>query len=220
MGANWGHQLGLRLWAAPVPRRLHPGGCSERLDRAEYPRVTTRWLLGPGNSDVKEAGTSQPPARGGEPGWWAGMEGLWVTGVQVSCIFCSNKHSPSPVACWLSTSVSQQRPLPALHMGPRGGRMQGGERPSRERATQEPLSSLLFKAPFYVNDISLPLGTQEVNGGGGSTEAQSGPETHVHRHLSPTEASTGKVCRVPSTSLSNLSPGCHSSEEVWPCPTP
>lgn len=39
-------------------------------------------------------------------GWGGG--GLWVTGVQLNCIFCSNKNSPSSVACWLGTSVSQQ----------------------------------------------------------------------------------------------------------------
>ena len=33
---------------------------------------------------------------------------LWVMGVQLNCLFCSNKHSPSSVACWFGTSVSQQ----------------------------------------------------------------------------------------------------------------
>lgn len=37
-----------------------------------------------------------------------GWGGAWVMGVQLNCIFCSNKHSPSSVACWLGTSVSQQ----------------------------------------------------------------------------------------------------------------
>lgn len=36
-------------------------------------------------------------------GWAVGNRG-----VQLNCIFCSNKNSPSSVACWLGTSVSQQ----------------------------------------------------------------------------------------------------------------
>lgn len=49
MGANWGHQLGVRLRAAPLPRGLYSGGCRQRLDRAEHPGVTaSTWLHTPG----------------------------------------------------------------------------------------------------------------------------------------------------------------------------
>jgi hypothetical protein len=44
MGANWGHQLGLRLWQAPLPRCLHSSGCCAGMDRPEHPGMIALWL--------------------------------------------------------------------------------------------------------------------------------------------------------------------------------
>lgn len=97
MGANGGHQLGLRLWQAPLPRRLHPSGCCARLDRPEHPGLTAPWPMARAWTGSTAAGH---PTHAGE--LVAGKHGS-AMGSSCDCVYCPNKQSP--FSYWLSTSV-------------------------------------------------------------------------------------------------------------------
>ena len=160
MGANWGHQLGLRLWAAPLPRCLYAGDCRERLDHTEHPGVTPRGRPGL-EGVVKAVGTNQPTGshqpKKGSPVQVVGAV-LWVAEYSFTVYFVPIK-SPLSLAYWLSTSALQQNNLPAHHPGPRDGMKMWWEQvlPGRGQLPPPPWGpwgwdfSLILKAPFCVN---------------------------------------------------------------------
>lgn len=95
LGANWGHQLGLRLWPAPLPRCLHSGGGRERLDKPAHPGVTAAWLP-KGQQGLQDT----PRAR-----VKAGVGGQQERGAV--CLFSYNKHTFA-LSCWVSIFLSPE----------------------------------------------------------------------------------------------------------------
>lgn len=124
MGANRGHQLGLRLWAAPLPGRLHPGGSRERLDRAEYPGVTARWLPRPGRTREGRRHAGRPPS----------PRGVWVVGQRVAGWFYSMFHSnkePSVLSLLVHhLHVTAKTTNPQVTQGPEVGEGHSPQPPS------------------------------------------------------------------------------------------
>lgn len=119
MGANRGHQLGLRLWQAPLPRRLHSSGCCARLDRPEHPGVTAPWPMARAWTGSTAAGH---PTHAGE--LVAGKHGS-AMGSSCDCVYCPNKESLLLLAQYLCRSHgspgaghgSNSAPLVLLFLG-------------------------------------------------------------------------------------------------------
>lgn len=129
MGANRGHQLGLRLRAAPLPGRLHPGGSCERLDRAEHPGVTAQWLPRPGRRREGKRHAGRPPSPRGVQVAGGGPAGGRV---QFYCIFYSNKEPFVPSLLVHHLHVTAKTMSPGGHQGPEVREGVGGEKGLRE----------------------------------------------------------------------------------------
>lgn len=166
MGANRGHQLGLRLRTAPLPGRLHPGGSCERLDRAEHPGVTAQWLPRPGRRREGKRHAGRPPSPRGVQVAGGGPAGGRV---QFYCIFHSNKEPFVPSLLVHHLHVTAKTTHLEVTRAQRWGRVWEVSKGSGRATSPKPHLwgwgfSLVFKAPFCVNAVPLVQNTQQHRG--------------------------------------------------------